>query len=226
MLAEGQLERDVPSCPGWTVADLVGHVAGVCEFWTGIVGGTPPDQVRFTGDVAAGDEVGHLRLCLGALFDRIDGADPASSCWTWAPADHHVGFVQRRIAHELAVHRWDAADAVGEPGPIPTDVALDGLDEFVHLFLGRRPAPESEPVGGSVHLHPTDGDGAGEWEIVPAPAGSDTLFEVSPGHAKSDAAMRGTASDLLLTLWRRKEGAVEVFGDPGVAARFLASSAL
>lgn len=207
------------------MGDLVGHVAGVCEFWTAILGGTPPGDVQFGPAARPGEEIGHLRQRLDALLASTDGADPAARCWTWAPWAQNVGFVQRRMAHEMAIHHWDAADAVGDPAPIPSSVALDGLDEFVHLFLGRRPAPDAEPVGGSVHLHATDGTGVGEWEIVPAP-GTDTGFDVRAGHAKSDAVLRGTASDLLLTLWRRTEGAVEVLGDAEVARRFLAISVL
>ena len=38
-------------------------------------------------------------------------------------------------------------------------------------------------------------------------------------HAKGDAALRGRAEDLLLTLWRRPvpAGAVDVVGDPAAA---------
>lgn len=221
--AGGELERPVPSCPGWTVRDLVVHVAGVCEFWTAIVGGTPPGEVEFAPAPEAGEEIEHLRRRLDALVASIDGVDPAAPCWTWAPAAQNVGFVQRRMAQEMAIHRWDAANAVGDPAPVPTPLAVDGLDEFVHLFL--EPAPDAEPVGGSVHLHASDGEGAGEWEIVPAP-GTDTGFDVHAGHAKSDAVLRGTASDLLLTLWRRTDGAVEVLGEAQVARRFLAASTL
>ena len=223
--ADGRLERPVPSCPGWTVGDLVGHVAGVCEFWTAILGGTPPGEVQFGPSAGLGEEIGHLRQRLDALLASIDGADPAARCWTWAPWAQNVGFVQRRMAQEMAIHRWDAANAVGDPAPVPIGLAVDGLDEFLHLFLGRRPAPGAEPVEGSVLLHATDCEGAGEWEIVPAP-GTDTGFDVRAGHAKSDAVLRGMASDLLLTLWRRTDGAVEVLGDVRVARRFLAASTL
>ncbi len=31
--------------------------------------------------------------------------------WSWWPADQSVGFWVRRMAHETAVHRWDAEGA-------------------------------------------------------------------------------------------------------------------
>ncbi|MBA2426546.1 MAG: hypothetical protein H0V60_05605, partial [Actinobacteria bacterium] len=46
--------------------------------------------------------------------------------------------------------------------------------------------------------------------------------EVSSGHAKGEAAARGTASDLLLLLWRRLPGSeIETFGNRELLERFL-----
>ena len=46
-------------------------------------------------------------------------------------------------------------------------------------------------------------------------------------HAKATTAVRGTASDLLLLLWRRKRpGDVEVFGDAEALEGFVAVSQL
>jgi hypothetical protein len=39
-------------------------------------------------------------------------------------------------------------------------------------------------------------------------------------HAKGDAAIRGRAHDLLMWLWGRDAGPVEIIGDEGVAIRF------
>ena len=72
-------------------------------------------------------------------------------------------------------------------------------------------------VGGSVHLHSTDGDG--EWTLR---AGDDGAIVVTRDHAKADAALRGEANDLLLVLWRRLPiDAVDVFGDEQLAAAFV-----
>ena len=77
------------------------------------------------------------------------------------------------------------------------------------------------PLGGSVHLHATDTDG--EWLVIEA--GDRLAF--TRGHAKADAAARGTASDLLLLLWRRRgPGDVEVHGDAAVLDRLLARTDL
>ena len=61
----------------------------------------------------------------------------------------------------------------------------------------------------------TDAGDAGE-------AGPPT-FRLVREHAKGDCALRGTASDLLLVLWRRLPvERIDVVGDAEVAARFLA----
>ncbi len=47
-------------------------------------------------------------------------------------------------------------------------------------------------------------------------------IEVERAHAKGDAAIRGTANDLLLWLWGRDAGPVEILGDEALAADFRA----
>jgi hypothetical protein len=86
-----------------------------------------------------------------------------------------------------------------------------------------------------VHLHCTDthsevSEGsddraavAGEWLVSRL---DESGIDVTREHAKGDAAIRGRACDLLLWLWRRDAGPVEILGDAGVAERFRAFPAL
>ena len=79
----------------------------------------------------------------------------------------------------------------------------------------------AEPVGGSVHLH--CGDVPGEWTVREADDG----FAVAREHSKGDCAIRGAASDILLSLWRRVPlSTCDVVGDADVAARFIAHTNL
>ena len=105
--------------------------------------------------------------------------------------------------------------ATGAAAPIERDLALDGIDEVFELFvprLGDRLAGGGE----SLHLHATDEglpEGAGEWTISFPPEGP----ACERGHAKGDAAVRGSASDLLLLLWNRvPRSRLEIFGDAAV----------
>lgn len=221
--AAGQLTAPVPSCPGWTLADLVAHTLDVHGFWATIVEGRltqPP-----TDDFARPPDdrlVDAYLATLEKLAGLLDGADPAEPLWTWSASNNHIGFVQRRTAHETAVHRWDAEAAVGEPSAIEAGLAVDGIDEFVEEFLGN-PRLASRFEGGrrTIHLHCIDAEG--EW-LIETGGGAVT---VRREHAKGDVAARGPASDLLLLLWGRRRAAdVEVFGDGGVLDEFAARTSI
>ena len=211
----------VPSCPEWSVNDLVWHTAEVHHFWRTVVRERLADPAGYV-DVerpADGDLVPFFRIGLDDTVAVLSAADPAQPNWTWA-TDHSAGFVQRRMAQETAVHRYDADLAAGRPTPIDAALAGDGIDEFLHWHLGpsRNDAPKAN---GSVHLHCTDV--AGEWTVREV----DGVHSVTREHAKGDCALRGAASDLLLVLWRRLPlSAADVVGDADVAARFVAYTSL
>ena len=151
------------------------------------------------------------------LIDVLTAADPADPVWTWS-SDNSVGFIIRRMAHETAVHRWDAQATAGERGIIDGELASDGIDELLNTFLPFFDAKAGD-VGGSVHIH--CGDVPGEWTIRVG----DNGFVVAPEHAKGDCALRGPASDLLLALWKRVGlDEIDVVGDRAVAERFLVAT--
>jgi uncharacterized protein (TIGR03083 family) len=198
------------------------HMAEVHHFWATIV----RDRLTDVGSVlrperpAPEDLVTFAEASAAALTDALGSADPATSVWTWS-ARQDVGFVVRRMAHETAVHRWDAEQAVGRGNRLDPALAGDGIDEFLEHF--RPDVLDDAPVaGGSVHLHCLDVDG--EWTVGAEGTGTDA---VTRQHAKADVALRGDAHDLLLVLWRRTPLAtVEVLGDRAVAERFVARTDL
>jgi uncharacterized protein (TIGR03083 family) len=219
--AAAGLAAEVPSCPGWSVADLCWHLGSVHDFWRRIVAERRDswDGMEPSERPADDELVEWYRTGFAATLDALRAADPAQPNWTWADDDHTAGFVIRRMAQETAVHCWDAQQAAGDARPIEAELASDGIDEFLHHFLGDE--SEAPPVAGSVHLHCTDVDG--EWTIRERDDG----FDVTREHAKGDCAIRGAASDLLLVLWRRQPlSTVDVVGDAEAAARFVAYTAL
>jgi uncharacterized protein (TIGR03083 family) len=216
--AEGNLSTPVASCPGWTVADLVFHVSEVHRFWTEVAERRLQSPDELTEPARPGDDelIAWYRAGLGHLLAVLEATDPATKVWTWAP-QQDVGFIVRRMAHETAVHGWDARAAAGDTVPLEAEQASDGVDEFLAYFTAAR-RPGAAPLGGSVHLHCTDV--AGEWIVRD---GADGRLSLARQHAKGDAAVRGTASDLILLLWRRVPlDAVEVIGDRSVAERLIA----
>ncbi|WP_371496069.1 maleylpyruvate isomerase family mycothiol-dependent enzyme [Kitasatospora sp. NBC_00374] len=213
--AAGSLARPVPSCPGWNVADLLVHTGEVYAFWSLIASGELTDPEKYEEPARPADDrleswFGERLEQLAAVLEQLEPTEPR---WSWAPR-RDAGFIQRRMAQETAVHCQDALLAAGRTEPVDRALAVDGIDEFLTLF-GARTVPAGLPAAG-VHLHATDGDG--EWTVRPA---DDGAWQVVAEHGKGAAAVRGTASDLLLWLWnRRGQESLEVFGDAEVLALF------
>ena len=149
-----------------------------------------------------------------ALVQALAATDPATSVWTFAASDRTAGFWYRRRAQETSVHRFDAQSAAGDPEPIDPELAVDGIDEYLSVFLPRM-ADNVATDGATLHFHCTDVEG--EWFV--ARDGDD--LRITREHAKGDVAARGTASDLVLFLWGRVPAdALDVFGDAAVLDRF------
>jgi uncharacterized protein (TIGR03083 family) len=218
--AEDNLRLRVPACPDWSVADLVWHTGEVHHFWSSIAEGLLQDR-RDVSPVSRppdADLIPWFRQKSWVIADVLDRTDPSARVWTWA-AQKDVGFIRRRMAHETGVHRWDAQSASGVTTPIGSQLAADGIDEFLDVHM-----PETGDFrDGSevVHLHCTDAPG--EWV---ARIGEGRL-DVSRKHGKGDVAVRGPASDILLLLWRRIQPSdVDVVGDDVALKRFLARTDL
>jgi uncharacterized protein (TIGR03083 family) len=226
--------HDVPSCPGWTLGDLAWHVGGVWNFWGRVVAErvTSVDVLRTWEETPRPSDtflVDWITAAHTSLFSALAAAQPDTEVWTWTGANRDARWVERRMTQETAVHRWDASNAVGIPYDIPVAVAADGIDEYLSWFAGRGATAHSTPVGGTVHLHCTDTDSdvaegaddrsavTGEWLVADVDANGASFTRE---HAKGDVAIRGRASDLLLWLWKRDAGDVEILGDAAVADRF------
>ena len=216
------LSAGVPSCPGWTVGDLVRHLGSVYRRYR-VYGGSgradepwPPLAVPADAPSATDEQVvawfrGELTQ-LDAFFEALEPDRPA---WNWAPQTKTAAFWHRRGAHETAVHRWDAQLATGLAEPLESKLAGDTVAEALDTFLpaGRRRAPAS--VSGLVHLVATDL--GHEWYLRLRGEGvalldTDTLLDDDSHPAR--AAASGTASDLALFLWGRVNvDVVETVGD-------------
>ena len=219
--ARTNLDADVPSCPGWTMRDLVVHTAGVYKHKHEIVGDLITEPHHNTPEAPPGDGeklVEWFEDWLAKLVHTLDASDPAARAWNWSDGEQVVSFWHRRMAQETAIHRWDAQNAIGDPAPIERELAADGIDEILYAFMegDRSVAPER-----TVHIHCTDAEleTGGEW-LITMTEGKAT---VSREHAKGDCALRGPASNLLLALWGRLPlESVELLGDQGAAEALIA----
>lgn len=213
--AETDLAAMVPSCPGWDNAKLLSHTARVWAMLGLHVSRrvtAPLDRSLVPKPPADGLAL-FARDQLETLLAVLADLDPAEPMWTWA-ADQSGAFYLRRAHQETMIHRVDAELAVDSVTALPAEDSVDGLDElFTVMYRAGVEAPQ-----GSLHLHRTDGEG--EWMLRARPGGG---VEMSHEHAKGDAALRGSAEDLLLAMWaRRGYGHIESFGDSGVVDAWIA----
>jgi len=217
------LTASVPSCPDWTVADLLGHIGTVQRWSAGIVERRAttrdyPADVGMPADPSALAE--WVRAGSAHLVAVCAATPPGAALWTF-PGQGEARFWFRRQAQEVALHRIDAELATGTFVPLDGEVARDGIDEFLDVVVEFRLRDRMIGDGESVHLHRTDGEG--EWLVRLTPDGP----EVERAHAKGDVAARGTASDLLLAVRGRVDlAALEVFGETAVLERFVDLSRL
>ncbi len=213
--AASGLERPVPACPNWDMAKLALHV-GLVHGWAGESVRRAPEEVDRSELPRAPDgppRIAWLRASTTSLVEALDAADDDDPAGSWRGGPVTASFWRRRMTHETAVHRSDGQAALGRPEPIDAQLAADGIAEVVEVFLPISvPEPSNGPAIGTLHLHCTDT--TGEWLL----SMKDGRLEVTKGHAKADAALRGSASELFLTCWgRRTESGPEILGDPGVA---------
>jgi uncharacterized protein (TIGR03083 family) len=212
------LNVQVPSCPEWTVRDLGHHIGVVQWYWA--------ENVRArNADVRSGAELPQLPSdaellawmgwCSESLLAALAESGPDGPCWTWWAAPRTAAAVARHQAQEVAVHRWDAEGA-GEAGPgggaaLPSDLAADGVPEFVEIMIG----PAAEVLSGAVTLVASDSASGEHWRVEGAAAAQ------RPGAVK-EAELKATASDLVLMLYRRLPVPdADVAGDPMLVASLL-----
>src|SRR5262249_18930840 len=174
------VDAPVPSCGDWNVFDLCAHVARLHRWVIEIVDvrPEPPSQAWTKYPYPEGDAIiDYVEEGYQLLADALEGAPAADTTWSWTD-QASVGFWARRQTNELAVHRWDAQLACGDPEPIDREVAVDGISELFDLLPYRNAGPPAPGNGETMHFHCTDGDG--EWLIHLDPDG----VHVEPVHAK------------------------------------------
>lgn len=220
----------VPTCPGWTVGDVVTHV-GQMHRWAVHVLRNQVQERIWSFQVPTGlpegahGDAAWLTAGAAEMLETLRATDPSTTVWTWGP-DKRASWWPRRMFFELLVHRADVEIALGVEPEFPAETAIDGIEELLHNLPEARwvtkPLAELDVEGATIHLHASDADG--EWTITQGPAGKITWER---GHAKGDVALRGPVRDLLLVLYnRRSPGAVTVHGDRDLLDRWLSAASV
>lgn len=219
-VAQAGPDAAVPSCEGWTVADLTGHLTSMLHWVRETVARgvtdhptvdlVPPSPGEWDAALDA------LRRELTGTIETLEALEADFPAWNWAPQAKTAGFWQRRMAHEISVHRWDAEAAAGRATPIETKLAADGISEVLDSWLpaGKRKGPTD--LHGVVHLIASDV--GHEWFVRLRGPGvalldTGTILDSDDHHPRAEAT--GTASDILLTLMgRRRTDRLVITGDP------------
>ncbi len=216
-LATADLDADVPSCPGWKVVDLLGHVATGWEIFRVVVEAASTERPEF--DLVTPTPEDPLEVAafaaerLALLVPVIASSDPTAPVWTWS-GPSNLAFYQRRTHIETVVHRVDVEMATDQLTPVDANVGFDGVVELYATLLA---GLGSGLPAGSLHLHQTDGDGELMLDVV------DGAISVRYEHGKGDAALRAGGADLLLAMYGRRDlDGLELFGDRTVAEQWIA----
>ncbi|KWX67657.1 maleylpyruvate isomerase family mycothiol-dependent enzyme [Mycobacterium sp. NAZ190054] len=212
----------VPTCGEWTLKQLYRHVGRGNRWSAQIISerrnqpldprevrdGRPPDDP----DAAAEWFQQGAQL----VIDAVDHVGADARVWTFV-GPRPAGWWIRRRVHEVAVHRADAALALGTEFELPAEFAADCLSEWIELATVDRRHPPALDLGQSIHLHATEEKlgPTGEWTI----AHDEDGLSWSHSHSKSSVALRGPVNGLLLATVRRKSAAdagLEMHGDAAV----------
>ncbi len=230
--SHANLTETVPTCPDWTMADLVWHLAEVQHFWASIVEGPllepdlVPDLERPDPSLLPGlfnEQAARLHRVLAAT-------DPDTACWTWHQPDQSVGFVRRRQAHEALIHRVDAELCIGRPTPVDAELAADGVAEILDVMIDGIPAWGTfTPDGTTAEIRETDsgqtwrlhfGRFTGTSPITNTTYDLDALRVGDAHTATPNVRVRGRAPDLDLWLWGRATAKrLHIDGDVALARR-------
>lgn len=226
--AEGGDPRlTVPTCPEWTLRDLIGHI-GQAHRWAA-------HMVR-TGDPAAVPDPREAEPPSGWASWLTEGATELADAVRTADAlvptlfGHGPAvFWLRRMLHDLVVHHADACLTTGRTTfEVAPDVAADGIDEGLGL-LSTPGAEELKPALADLHgtgqklLLRAESTG---WLVTRTPDGISYRHAIKDTE-NADVTVTGPVRDLLLLLTRRlspEQLAIE--GDRALLDHWLSRIAL
>ncbi|MBW6433470.1 maleylpyruvate isomerase family mycothiol-dependent enzyme [Actinoplanes hulinensis] len=231
--ADGQLP--IPTCPDWTLEQMVEHVGRGHRWAAEIIRRRLPEPIAMQEVVVPADPDERSEwLTAGArmLADAVRVVGAQQPVWTWQ-RDRSAGFWLRRLLHDEVVHRFDAELALGATGDLAADLAADGVSDVLDTAaaLSRPdigvPSPFAGLVGAGESLQfiatDTDLGSSGEWSIIRSPAGVTWRH----GHETAHVTVRGPALQLLLLLNRRlpvETADVEISGDRKIFAHWWSNS--
>jgi uncharacterized protein (TIGR03083 family) len=226
-------QTTVPTCPEWTVRDVVTHVGTGHRWAAEIVEGrlqSPPPMVTMPAPQEPGSWPDWLAANARRLVDAVVDSGPDCPVWTWR-TERTAGSWLRKMLHDELVHRCDVELVSGPVSYVAPDLAADGVSDLLaSIAVLSRPDGE-DPVfaglvgtGQTVQIQATDpGLAVAAWFVERTPTG--VIWR--HGQAPADVAVRAPVRELLLVLNRRLdpvEAGVELTGDRALFTHWLENS--
>ena len=202
-------ETPVPTCPEWTVRDLIAHQGEVHRWATDLIRGrwdgmSPADQADRVAAPLGPVLIGWFTDGVHDLIDALKNAPDNLQSMVFlldAPPPRH--FWARRQANETRMHRIDALSAelgrkpVAAETDITTAEAIDGIDELLNGFIPRKRTNLRSAEPFTIAIEPNDIDR--RWVL----AVSDDPVVTTETDAPADATFGGSATEVYLGLWNR-----------------------
>jgi uncharacterized protein (TIGR03083 family) len=218
----------VPTCPEWTLFDLVQHLGEGRRKWAATVAAGPADApAAVPAPVVPRERAALLdwfTASTAELLDALREAGPDRGCWTWwgsSQSPQTSGAVARHQLQQVAVHTYDAQVVVGAPQPLPDEVALDGVDEFLTTCCATTAAWPHKPA--VVDYHATEGR---SWRLWLSADGARTArlpASAGEGSEAADVSAWGTANELVMFLHGRiAMDSLRLAGDRGIFDQLIA----
>lgn len=195
----------VPWSDRWTVGTVARHVAGTHHVVAEVISGRPQaDFGLFAGlqtpPKDSPEFVEWFRAGTTSLLEELSNVPADDECWSWYAPGRRVDWWARRMAHEAVIHCWDTDAALGNEFSLAADIAADGVDEYLDVFVAASRAAGDSPSGPTVGFECSDRHD--RWWLDLAEQGGRVVQRDGDPDAVS-VRVRGTAEQLLLFLWGR-----------------------
>lgn len=157
------------------MSDLAQHVSWVQGRVVMICRDRPTERIKGPRLPEGMDPANWYDRTLTELLEALRQAEPATPVWGLVDMAT-IGFWERRMVIETAIHLWDARQAVGQPAPLSDHAATAGLDEYLERVARLGELPPIEIV--AVDVRRTWLYGVGEPVSVIAGSTSDILLRL------------------------------------------------
>ncbi|HSV41676.1 MAG TPA: maleylpyruvate isomerase family mycothiol-dependent enzyme [Nocardioidaceae bacterium] len=221
-VASADLRAAVPTCPGWTVYDLVTHLGNV-HAWAATVVETGNVAAEQNDEPAARKAKTVSEWYAGKaedLYEVLRFSVPEAPCWNFAFGMGTAAFWPRRQLHETTMHGVDLALAMGRVPELNPDISADGIDEALRVFLHRmHRRGYAADLSAPITIVATDVERA--WTIHPAAPPT-----IADGHTQGVDRIEGPAAAIYAMLWKRlppTDSALSFTGDAARINGFLGS---